>query len=193
MLDFTPIRTKEMSYQQLTATLTGEDLRRLTNEMVDAQLNLIADCNDADVVFVPQDPEAHDPYAEDESNLDLAWTLGHLIVHVTASSEEAAFLAAELARGVPHREGRSRYEVYWETVTTIQECRDRLEESRRMRFAALDIWPDDPHLDNSYDSPRGIKVGPIIRFVFGLSHDDSHLEQIKETVRQAKATHKEPV
>jgi hypothetical protein len=43
--------------------------------------------------------------------LALPWTLGHVIVHITASAEESAFLAAELARGVHRRTGRSRFEV----------------------------------------------------------------------------------
>ncbi len=188
MLDFSAVRNKEMTFIQLTANLTVADLRRLTNEMVDEQLRLISECTDADVVFVPVDSEAHDPYAEDESDLNLAWTLGHLIVHVTASSEEAAYLAAELARGVPYREGRSRYEVYWETVVSIDQCRARLEESRRMRLASLDLWPAAPHLDNGYQTKSGLEVNPLVRFVFGLSHDDSHLEQIAEVVRQAKVS-----
>ena len=71
-----------------------------------------------------------------------------MIVHTTASSEEAAFIAAELARGVEFH-GRSRSEVPWETVTTIEQCRHRLEESRRMRLATLQIWPDEPDLDNT--------------------------------------------
>jgi hypothetical protein len=187
MLDFTPVRSKEMTYAQLTADLTVTDLRRLTNAMVAEQLRLIADCEDADVTITPTDAEAHDPYAENKSDLNLAWTLGHLIVHVTASSEEAGFLAAELARGVPHREGRSRYEVYWESVTTIDQCRIRLEESRRMRLASLDLWPDEPHLTNGYQTKSGLEVNPLVRFVFGLSHDDSHLEQIAAVVQQAKA------
>ena len=119
MLDFTPVRNiKRYSYAELVADLTMADLRDLTNEMIDYQLNLLANCTDADVVFVPEDPEANDPYAADEADTDLAWNLGHLIVHVTASSEESAALAAEMARGVV-RDGRSRSEVPWETVKTI--------------------------------------------------------------------------
>ena len=111
-----------------------------------------------------------------------------MIVHATASSEEAAFLAAELARGVPVREGRSRYEVPWPTVTTIEQCRVRLEESRRMRRASLDMWPNPPHLANTFKSWSGDqRYNAIVRFVFGLSHDDSHLRQIAEIVRQARS------
>jgi len=188
MLDFAPVRNKSLTIDQLCADLREDDLRRLTDEMVDAMLDLIAGCSDADVVFTPVDPEAEDTYASDPDEVALAWTLGHVVVHTTASSEEAAFLAAELARGVPFREGRSRYEVPWRTVTTVEQCRQRLEESRRMRLASLDLWPDPPHLDNLFPSFRGDQhYNAQVRFVFGLAHDDSHLGQIAEIVRQARA------
>jgi hypothetical protein len=188
MLDFTPVRNKEQTMTQLTARLTPADLRGLTNEMVDTMLHLIAECTDADVTFEPSDPGAHDSAAATEAELNLPWTLGHLVVHVTASSEEAAAIAAELARGVPHRGGRSRSEVHWTTVTTLAQCRERLEESRRMRLASLDMWPATPHLDNTYIPREGADpANAVIRFVNGLSHDDSHLAQIGEVVRQARA------
>src|SRR4051794_9543908 len=176
MLDFTPVRNKELQMSQLVAALTPADLRSLTNEMIDTMLGQIAESTDADVTFVPEDPGAHDSAAATEAELDIAWTLGHLIVHVTASSEEAAAIAAELARGVvPYRGGRSRSEVQWETVTTIAQCRHRLEESRRMRLASLDMWPDQPDLANSFQPPRegAEPTTAVMRFVGGLSHDDN--------------------
>ena len=189
MLDFTPVRSNEQKISQLVAQLTPSDLRRLTNEMIDTMLSLIAECEDADVTFVPDDPGANDPAAATAAEVNMPWTLGHLIVHTTASAEEAGAIAAELARGVPHRGGRSRSEVHWQTVTTIVQCRQRLEESRRMRLASLDMWPRYPNLDNSYLPPRegAEPVNAMIRFVNGLSHDDSHLAQIAEVVRQARA------
>jgi len=172
---------------ELTAGLTPDDLRYLTNEMIDTMLALITDCQDAAVTFVPHDPEAHDSYAADPSVLNLAWTLGHVIVHTTASAEESAFLAAELARGVPFEKRRSRSELPWETVTTIAQCCHRLAESRRMRLASLELWPDQPYLDNVYYSrPDGPAINAVDRFVYGLVHDDSHLGQIGEIVRQAR-------
>jgi hypothetical protein len=186
MLDFAPIRDRQTSMSKLVAGLGPADLRRLTNEMIDTMQALIADCVDADVTFVPRDPDAEDPYAENPADRNLAWTLGHVVVHVTASAEESAFLAAELARGVAHH-GRSRFEVPWESVTTIAQCRHRLEESRRMRLATLDVWPDEPHLNNSYEGFGGRSIGPVARFVYGLMHDDDHLGQLEEIVRQANA------
>ena len=187
MLDFVPVREKRMTMDELTAGLSQDDLRRLTDEMIDAQLAMLADCVDADVVFTPQDPQAHDAYAERPEDVGISWTLGHVIVHVTASAEESAFLAAELARGVEFH-GRSRYEIPWQAVTTIEQCRSRLEESRRMRLASLDVWPNPPHLDNFYQSaPDRPRYNALGRFVLGLRHDDDHLAQIAEIVRQAKA------
>lgn len=176
-----------MTLSQLVADLTVDDLRKLTNEMIDSMLELIDDCEDFEVSFVPEDPEAFDPAAANEEDVDLAWTLGHVIVHTTASSEESAALAAELARGVPRREGRSRSEIPWQTVTTVAQCRHRLEESQRLRLASLDMWPDEPYLDNTYTGLSGEDVNAIVQFVFGLMHDDSHLEHIAGIIRQAKA------
>jgi hypothetical protein len=116
----------------------------------------------------------------------MPWTLGHVIVHVTASAEESAALAAELARGVEYH-GRSRSEVPWRTVTTIEECRARLEESRRMRLASLQMWPDKPHLENTYVTRAGRPpINAVNRFLRGLWHDEAHLGQIERLVRDAR-------
>ncbi len=190
MLDFQSVREKKRTLSDLTAGLTPADLRNLTNEMVDTVLGLIKDCTDADATFQPVDPQANDTFAANEADKGLSWTLGHVIVHGTASSEESAFLAAEMARGVPNH-GRSRYETAWETVTTIQQCRERMEESRRMRLATLDVWPGTPNMTISYEPyPGAGEYNAIKRFVAGMSHEDSHLGQIAEIVRQALAARK---
>ncbi|MDL1950777.1 hypothetical protein FBQ97_13315 [Acidobacteria bacterium ACD] len=87
MLDFSLLRDRRMTLGELVQGLTVDDLRDLTNEMIDYQLRLIADCEDADVTFVPDDPAAEDKYAANVEEINLPWTLGHVIVHVTASSE----------------------------------------------------------------------------------------------------------
>lgn len=195
MLDFSPVHLGQLTTQQLVEreNVSPHDLPKLTNEMLDAMLALIADCDDAAVTFVPQDPEANDTFASSVEDVDLAWTLGHVIVHVTASAEESAFIAAELARGVERGAARSRYEVPWQSVTTIQRCRARLQESRRMRLASLEMWPQPPHLENTYELAPHLIHNPISRFVAGLAHDDSHLEQIKKIVAQARAARRTEV
>ena len=187
MLDFTPVRSQQQTLAQLTDGLAIADLRRLTNEMVDVMLGIIAESTDADVTADILDPQANDTFAATPDAVGLSWTLGHVIVHTTASAEESAALAVDLARGVEFH-GRSRSEVPWETVTTIAQCRARLEESRRMRLASLDMWPDQPYLENTYEPYAG--RGPynaVTRFVGGLSHDDSHLGQIERLAREARA------
>jgi len=187
MLNFQAVRDKEITLAKLAADLTPDKLRDETDEMVNAILDLIAGCVDADVTFEPVDPAADDPYAQTPEEVKMPWSLGHVIVHITASSEESAAIAAELARGVAFH-GRSRYEVPWKEMRTIEGCRRRLEESRRMRLASLDMWPEEAHLENEYQAwTDGPRVNAIGRFVLGLMHDDSHLGQIADIVRQAQA------
>jgi hypothetical protein len=166
---------------------TIADLRRLTDAMLDNVESMIAGCTDADVTFVPDDPQANDTYAASQDDVNLAWTLGHVIVHATASAEEGAFIGTELARGV-QREGRSRYEVPWQSVTTIAQVRHRLAESRRMRLALLDSWPNEPHAELIYRYKEdGTPLNCYDRFIGGLRHAQSHMGQIAEIIRQAHA------
>jgi hypothetical protein len=185
MLDFQPVRDKKMTLQDLVKDLTKDDLHRELNEMYDKVSRLITDCTDAHVTFEPIDEEADDPYSV-EGEETIAWTLGHVIVHLTASMEEAAAIASELARGVEYH-GRSRWEVPWQEVTTIEFCRARLAESRRICLASLNMWPDVPHMENTYSPAKGaVPHTCVSRFASGLRHASDHLGQIAEIVRQAK-------
>ena len=185
MLDFQPVREKKIALQELVKDLTKANLQRELNEMYDEILRLIADCSDPHVIFVPMDDKAEDQYAV-HGEEDIAWTLGHVIVHLTASMEESAWLAAELARGATFH-GRSRWEVPWREVTTIEFCRGRLKESRSMCLASLEMWPDPPHTENTYVPAEGARPHNCIsRFASGLKHASDHLEQIAEIIRQAK-------
>ena len=166
--------------------VTLDDLWRLTNALIDQVEKMLRRCKDADVIFVPVDPLADDPGAAESGEAAMPWTLGHIVVHMTASSEESAALAAELARGVAYH-GRSRSETPWITMTTIAQCRARLEESRRMRLASLNLWPDAPHLANTYAPAPGVaEMGPVARFLSGLRHDAGHLAQLADVIRQAR-------
>ena len=185
MLNFQPVREKKITLQDLVKGFTKDDLRRELNEMYDDIEKRIAKATDADVVFQPVDPNASDPSAR-EGEAELAWSLGHVIVHLTASMEEAASISQELARGVEFH-GRSRWEVPFREVKTIAFCRARIEESRRMCLAALDMWPDRPHMENTYEPAPGYPAHTCIsRFASGLKHASDHLEQISEILRQAK-------
>jgi hypothetical protein len=186
VIDFSPLRRKEATVQELSAGLTRTDLVRLANEMCDAVLERITGAEDSDTTFVPEDPGANDTFAENEADVNLPWTLGHVVIHALASSEESAALSLTLARGLePHE--RSRYEGPWEDANSISFLHGRIEESRRMQVAMLDAWPDEPHLDTKYVAREGATgVNAIERFVYGLAHSDSHLEQIATVHEQAK-------
>ena len=127
MLDYQGVRAKKIKLADMAAGLTVDNLRSELNTMYDEVERLIAYASDADVTFQPIDPSADDPYATDAADANLAWNLGHVIVHLTASAEESAALSSELARGVEFH-GRSRAEVPWQTAQTIAFCRARLVE-----------------------------------------------------------------
>jgi hypothetical protein len=186
VIDFEPMRRREKSLQDLAEGLTREDLSKLTQEMCAQQLALIEDAKDEDVAFVPDDPEANDTFASQAEDVGLSWTLGHVVVHATASSEESAALALLLARGLSV-EGRSRYEVPWQEATTAEFLRHRIQESLRMRLSMLAAWPDQPHLENFYAPYEGRPpMNAMGRFLGGLAHDDSHIEQIRKIMAQAR-------
>ncbi len=186
MIDFGPLRRGEKTLDELARGLSRKDLEGLVNEMADTMLALIRDAEDADVTFVPEDPEAHDTYAASAEEVDLPWTLGHVIVHSTASSEEATAHSLTLARGVPVKQ-RSRYEVPWQEATTVEFLRGRIEESRRMQLAMLGAWPDRPHLEQTTAYGRLGTVNAIGIFLGGLAHADSHLGQIANILAQARS------
>jgi len=189
MLDFEALREKRTTLEQLVEGLVPADLHRLTDEMVDEMLGILEGAVDADVTFLPDDPDAYDRFASDPSEEKIAWTLGHVVVHTTASAEESAALAATLARGIEIKE-RSRAEVPWQEVTSVAQLRDRLEESRRIRHAFLNAWPDCPHYELLYHPPYPPGANPmnaIGRFVLGLNHDFPHLSQMREDLRQSRA------
>jgi hypothetical protein len=184
MIEFPP----DTRVSDLQSGITRDDLIRAANAMTDKLLELVRDLPDSFVTFEPLDPDAHDPYAADEADVDLAWTLGHVIVHVTASLEESAARGATLARGVAIT-GRSRYETPWQSVTTTAQLVERLEESRRMQLAFLNAWPDQPHLDNLYTEfeEHWGALNAVGMTLGGIRHASSHLGQIEEIIRQARA------
>lgn len=189
MLDFTPVNQYQIPMDTFAADLTVADLRCLTNQSIDRLVALLEQCSDADIVYTPHDPDAFDAYATKfrPEEATLGWSIGHNLVHTTASGEEYAFNAAELARGVPYH-GRSRYETPWQSITTVEQCLARLQESRRMRLASLDLWPDEPDLNNGVTPWKESGwVNAIGLFTWGLAHDDSHWRQIQRIMAQLQA------
>ena len=192
MIDFSPMRDGEVSFIEYAAreNIGTSALRDYSDESVDFLLSLLDWLRDADIVFDPEDPNADDPFAvAGEENI--GWTFGHLIAHVTASSEEGAALSSLLARGIPASE-RPRYETPWRDITTVAQVRQRLEESRRMRNAYLETWPDAPLLEVVRDvserfTARFGEMNAPASFLFALSHEVGHYQQIEEVKRQALA------
>ena len=170
-----------------TVGVTREELRRLTYKLTDEVERVIRRAKDADVTFQPVDPAANDPGALLDEEVHIGWTLGHLVAHTTATAEELAVVGAELARGVSYH-GRSRFEVPWQSFTSRADCIARLRESRRIRTASLDLWPEVPHLENTTVLfPSLPPLGPADCFLLGLRHEAGHLDQIRDVLAQARA------
>jgi hypothetical protein len=181
MLAFPP----ETRIADLQDRITRADLVRATQGMLDHILALVSDLPDACVTFEPQDPLADDPHAS-RAERRMPWTLGHVIAHITASGEEGAARGLTLARNVEVL-GRSRYETPWHEITTTAQVVRRLQESRRMRLAMLDAWPDEPHLDKTCDLSWAGSLNAVGMVLTGLKHDADHLNQIEDIIRQARA------
>lgn len=192
--DFSPVNEGKVNLLEFSKRMTVADLKVATNVSIDTLLEIVRPLNDAQVTFMPNDPEADDPHAKPGEE-KIGWSVAHLVVHVTASSEEWATYSSILARGLTYAaEPRLRYETEWKTVTTRAQCIQRLEESRRIRLAYLDTWPDQPNLDNQrIMSDRFIeKFGPMnaaAGFLFGLKHEMGHYAQFREAARQARQAH----
>lgn len=191
LIDFTPVAEGSVRFDEFANRFTVSELAAATNASIDLLLDIIHDLDDAEIVFIPDDPLANDPYAaEDEQHI--GWSLAHVIVHVTASSEEDAAYSSILARGIPYpREPRLRFETPWRTVTTKAQAVQRLEESRRIRLSYLQSWPDTPHLDvyrevsERFQERFGVQNAKAA-FLMGLRHESNHYDQCREAARQAR-------
>ncbi len=183
-IDFTTALNGQRRIADLAPDITLADLKAATEEQIDEMLTLIRDLSDAQVVAVATDPEAED---------GVGWNVGHLIAHVTASSEENAAVSSILARGIDYPfEPRLRSEVEWTELTTVAACVQRLEESRRMRQGYLSTWPDQPRLDTHRALPTGFaeRVGPLNAvgaYLLGLLHEVGQFAQLRAIIAQAQA------
>ncbi len=191
-IDFTPVSDNQVKLADFAKKITVDDLRELSNAQIDTILGIIADLDDADVTFDPIDPLADDPYAK-EGEGKIGWSIAHLVVHVTASSEESATFASILARGIPYpKEPSLRYETDWKSVTTKAQCVQRLEESRRIRLGYLATFPDAPFLDTAREMSENFvnkfgEYNAIVGFLMGLMHEEGHFAQFRDVHDQAIA------
>lgn len=192
-IDFSPVQKRENKIMPWAAQFTLDDIRATANAGIDFMSDILDGLTDADVTFLPHDPEANDPYAPAELQ-NIGWSIGHLVLHATASTEEYTSIAAILARGIDFPgELRLRYEADWQTACqTVAECRQRLAESKRMRNAALDSFPDQPHTTSRWQrSEKFIEIFGELdakgAYLMGLSHEYGHHAQFIEVKRQALA------
>ncbi len=191
IVDFTTVNDGGIKLADFAQRFSVADLRAATNASVDAWVDVVNDLSDAQVAFEPNDPNAHDAAAKPGEE-DIGWSVAHLVLHVTASCEEWATFSSILARGIPYpTEPRLRYEPEWKTFTTMAQCLHRLEESRRMRLAYLDTWPDEPNLTakramSERFIERNGEVNALTAYLMGLKHEIGHYEQLCEAARQAR-------
>ncbi len=178
MPDFAAVRAEPLTLNELARNLHYSDLVSITDQMYTTLKEATGGASDTDIEFLPGDP-----YAGEGEN---GWTLAHITTHLTATAEESAAIGATLARGVAVSQ-RLRYEAPWEELTTASLVRERLEESQRMCRAFLDTWPGKSHLDLTYQI--GPRFGPLNAtgwHLIGLMHAEGHIEQLRETLRQAR-------
>ena len=175
-VDFAAVTSKQRSLPEQFSSVTQADLPDLMRQLLDRLDALSAGLTDAQVIAIATDS------AQDE---EPGWNLAHIVLHITASLEEGMALGSALARGADVT-GRSRYEPDWETVTTAAQISQRLAESRRMSFAFLETWPDQPHLDKTYEHEFFGPMTAISHASLGLYHGQGMLPQVEEIVRQAK-------
>lgn len=180
--DFAAIHAGETTFAAVADSLTVADLRAFTNEAYDHVEAALAPADDGAITFVPADPHLR------EGDTEGAWSVAHVVVHLTAGMEEGGAIASALARGVL-LEGRPRYETPWQSIVTRAQVQQRLAESRRMSLAFLDTWPDEPHLDLAYTPiPRFGPLNAPARYLVGIGHAEGHVEQMRDAIRQAAAT-----
>ena len=184
MINFSGVFSGQRKIADLAANVTLADLQAATDAQINTMVGLIQPLSDAQVVFVATDPQA-------EGNI--GWNVAHLVAHVTASSEENTAISSILARGIDYPfEPRLRYETDWTTMTTTASCLQRLEESRRIRQAYLNAWPDHAHLDTHRTLPPAFaeRVGQLNAIgacLLGLVHEAGQLGQLRDIIDQAQA------
>jgi DinB superfamily len=192
MIDFSQVESGELKLADVAVGLTRTELRAATHESMQTLSEIIQRASDVMIAFVPHDTDAHDPHAAPEEQ-NIGWTLGHLVAHVTATSEESAAISSALARGVPYpADLRLRYETPWREIDTQAKALRRLHESLKMRLGYLETWPDVPHLDNLRQLSESAQtrwgdLNAVSTFLLGLKHEVGHYDQFREVLRQAQA------
>lgn len=181
-IDFSQYQVGAMKLMDFMHAYSLHDLMETATAQADALIALVQPLTDAQVTHIPNDPQA----TEGDG-----WSVAHLILHMTASVEEAVAVSSILARGISYPfEPRLRYEADWQTVLSTAQCLARLHESRRMRVAYLSAWPDQPNFDTRREVPPPLKerfgdMDVMASVGLGLRHEFEHMPQVREAIRQA--------
>lgn len=192
MIDFAQLTDSSIKLIDLTQRVSRADLRHAAKTSIRTLVSIIEQADDAMINFVPHDPDANDPFAAPDEQ-HVGWTLGHLVAHVTATSEEAAAMSSLLARGVSFpRELRLRYETPWREINTRSKALRRLQESLRIRLGYPAAFPDKPNrtLLRDLSERAHERFGDLnapATFLMGLRHEAGHYAQFREALRQAQA------
>lgn len=179
--DFAALLSGKKTYAEITERVKHTDLATITHDYYAEVNQIVTTATDAAIVTVPIDPAL-----EDQTAGEGAWTLAHVVAHLTATTEESAALASALARGATFPDDlRLRAEVDWQEIRTATALRARLAESERMTLAFLDTWPTTPDLARTVNFiPQFGPMDAIGRHLLGLLHAEMHLEQLREIMRQ---------
>jgi hypothetical protein len=189
LINFQLIYTRDKTLGELAAGYSKADLVMALNGYVDYTCQIIGGVDNEQVNYVPHDPDANDAYAASESERHAGWSLAHLVMHVTASAEEAAAFSSILARGIALG-GRLRSDRDWRQVTTCAQVVSRLEECRRICLAYLGAWPDQPDMATLRILPEHMPWSPPnapTQFLVGLLHWHAHIEQFAKVAEQARS------
>lgn len=191
LIDFTSVRGDRARIAEFSEQFTLADLRAWVSRYVNATREIVDSVTDADLFYLPHDPDANDTFATNEDEKFIGWSLAHLVLHVTASAEEGATFTSLLARGIALAVGtRTRWEKDWKLVTTRAEIEQRLAECERLCLSYLSAVPDNPHLDVFRNMPEKLshlRINAVGALLFSLMHWDEHLPQFRQVADQARA------
>ena len=179
--DFAALLSGQKTYAEIVGAVTHSDLADITRDYY-AEINqIVTAATDTAVITVPLDPALDDQQAGEG-----AWTLAHVVAHLTATAEESASLASAMARGAAFPDDlRLRSEADWREIRTAAELHARLAESERMALAFLNTWPNTPDLGRTVDFiPQLGPMNAIGRHLLGFMHAEMHLGQLREIMRQ---------
>jgi hypothetical protein len=187
LINFQLVYNRAITLSDLAERYSNADLCSALNNYVDYTRQMISGVSDEQAQHIPHDPNADDPYAASEAERHAGWSLIHIIMHVTASAEEAAAFSSILARGIPIG-GRLRHETDWREVLTCAEVIERLEECQRICLGYLATWPDVPDLTTTRIMPEGMtwmKPNAPTQFLAGLLHWQAHIPQMRGLTEMA--------